>query len=69
MAATAITIRSNVAKIGDMAFLDANIFLIDIFSYLVFSEKLSVLLFNSYEDRIHIQTHRLKFDVNFAESC
>ena len=58
MAATAATIRSSVAKIGDMAFLDANILLIDIFSYLVFSEKLSVLLFNSYEARICINNKR-----------
>jgi hypothetical protein len=36
MAATAMTIRSNVAKIGDMAFFDLNIRLIDIFSHLLF---------------------------------
>ena len=32
MAATAITINSNVASIGDMAFLDFNMFLVDIAS-------------------------------------
>src|SRR3989304_8424496 len=31
MAATAMTMRSNVAKMGDMAFLEFNILLIDIF--------------------------------------
>jgi hypothetical protein len=32
MAATAITINSNVASIGDMAFLDFNMFLVDMSS-------------------------------------
>jgi uncharacterized membrane protein (Fun14 family) len=47
--------RSNVAKIGDMALLDVNILLIGIFLIpLFFVAKLSVLLFNSYEALIHI---------------
>jgi hypothetical protein len=57
MAATAMTMRSNVAKIGDMAFFDFNMYLIDIFhscpNFLFLT--LEVLLFNSYEDRIQIQ--------------
>jgi hypothetical protein len=49
MAATAMTIRSNVASIGDMAFLDLNIFLIDIAFHLLLFEKSLVHLFNMYE--------------------
>ena len=50
MAATAMTMRSNVASMGDMAFLERKIFRVDIFfSYLYLFSESMYFVFNLYE--------------------
>ena len=51
MAATAMTIRSNVAKIGEMPFLDLNILNVVLFTFNFL--KVRVQLYISYEIQIH----------------
>jgi len=57
-AATAITISNRVARIGEIPFLDLNIFLKSGF-HLYCQNLLPTMIFNKYEDKIMIQINGL----------